>query len=438
MIRTSCTSFARRLPILNHIRSYRVLAIESSCDDSCIALLERTKPNQSPTIIDHAKKTLHSADVGGIMPTAAYNYHMATIANMCRVFCSKHGISATSPPDLICVTRGPGMAGSLSSSTEFAKGLSVAWNVPLVGVHHMLGHLLTSFLPQHLQQDGQAQPPQFPFLSLLCSGGHTLLVLLKSISEHEIIINVSDIAVGDSLDKCARELGMYGNMLGRELETFINNIPQSEKDEFEAMNVDTRVNNKYKFRLTLPYQTPKNGKFNDGEIQFAFAQFLSNIQEYKKKFYTSDSETSEFDEKTKRMIAYKTQELIFDHIIDRINLSLKKHGLRRQADGKFIGVRDFVCSGGVAANKRLREKLFCELRFNEIGDEPFKFHFPDLSLCTDNAIMIGLAGMEIFEKLKLKTDLSFTPLRKWPLNELTTVDSWVKISEEEINKVCKY
>lgn len=173
-----------------------------------------------------------------------------------------------------------------------------------------------------------------------------MLVLLKSISEHEIIINVSDIAVGDSLDKCARELGMYGNMLGRELETFINNIPQSEKDEFEAMNVDTRVNNKYKFRLTLPYQTPKNGKFNDGEIQFAFAQFLSNIQEYKKKFYTSDSETSEFDEKTKRMIAYKTQELIFDHIIDRINLSLKKHGLRRQADGKFIGVRDFVCSGG--------------------------------------------------------------------------------------------
>ena len=124
------------------------------------------------------------------------------------------------------------MAGSLSSSTEFAKGLSVAWGVPLIGVHHMLGHLLTSFLPQ-LQTSPQEQPPQFPFLSLLCSGGHTLLVLLKSVSEHEIIINVSDIAVGDSLDKCARELGMYGNMLGRELEMFINNIPQVEKDEFE-------------------------------------------------------------------------------------------------------------------------------------------------------------------------------------------------------------
>ena len=437
MIRSSYTSLARRLANTIHFRSYRALAIESSCDDSCIALLERTKPNQTPTIIDHAKRTLHSADVGGIMPTAAYTYHMATIANMCREFCKKHGISATSPPDLICVTRGPGMAGSLSSSTEFAKGLSVAWDVPLVGVHHMLGHLLTSFLPQQLQPN-QTPPPQFPFLSLLCSGGHTLLVLLKSISEHEIIINVSDIAVGDSLDKCARELGMYGNMLGRELESFIDNIPQHEKDEFEDMNVGTRIGNKYKFRLTLPYQTPKNGKFNQDDIQFAFAQFLSNIQEYKKKFYVSDSNSDTFDDKTKRMIAYKTQEYIFDHIIDRINLSMKKHGLRRQADGKFIGVCDFVCSGGVAANKRLREKLFKDLKFDEIGQLPFKFHFPDLSLCTDNAIMIGLAGMEIFEKLKLKTDLSFTPLRKWPLNELTTVDSWVKVNDDEINRVCKY
>ncbi|KAI5949169.1 QRI7 [Candida theae] len=363
---------------------------------------------------------------------------MATIANMCRDFCHKHDISATSPPDLICVTRGPGMAGSLSSSTEFAKGLSVAWNVPLVGVHHMLGHLLTSFLPQQSQQS-QLPPPRFPFLSLLCSGGHTMLVLSKSISEHEIIINVSDIAVGDSLDKCARELGMYGNMLGRELESFIKNIPQSEKEEFEAMNVDTRIGNKYKFRLTLPYQTPKNGKFNQDGIQFAFAQFLSNIQEYKKKFYVSDASNSgEFDAKTKRMIAYKTQEFVFDHIIDRINLSLKMHGVRRQADGKFVGVQDFVCSGGVAANTRLREKLFNNLNYEELGQSPLRFHFPDLSLCTDNAIMIGLAGMEIFEKLKLKTDLSFTPLRKWPLNELTSVDSWVGVSDDEIDGVCKY
>ncbi|KAI5955301.1 QRI7 [Candida jiufengensis] len=418
---------------VNTIRHYKVLAIESSCDDSCIALLERTHPNQTPTIIDHTKKTLNSAAVGGIMPTAAYTYHMSTIANMCIEFCSKHQLSATNPPDLICVTRGPGMAGSLSSSTEFAKGLSVAWNVPLVGVHHMLGHLLTSFLPT--KETEQKQPPNFPFLSLLCSGGHTMLVLSKSVSEHEIIINVSDIAVGDSLDKCARELGMYGNMLGRELEKFIKNIPTEEIKEFENLQVDTRLSNKYNFKLTLPYQTPKSGKFQDDLIQFAFAQFLSNIQSYKKNFLNSKIIE---DDKIKRMIAYKTQEYIFDHIIDRINLAFKKHGLDRWSDGKFIGVKDFVCSGGVAANSRLREKLFNNLNHKEIGENPLSFHFPDLSLCTDNAVMIGYAGMEIFEKLKLKTNLNFIPIRKWPLNNLLNVESWVKVDDDEINRVCKY
>lgn len=92
----------------------------------------------------------------------------------------------------------------------------------------------------------------------------------------------------------------------------------------------------------------------------------------------------------------------------------------------------------MAANKRLREKLFTNLKFDEIGDDPLQFHFPDLALCTDNAIMIGLTGMEIFEKMHLKTDLSFTPLRKWPLNELTSVDSWVEVTEDEINRICKY
>ncbi|KAI5965566.1 QRI7 [Candida pseudojiufengensis] len=424
-----------KLPSQSHvIRTYKVLAIESSCDDSCIALLERTKPNQTPTIIDHTKKTLNSAAVGGIMPTAAYTYHMSTIANMCIEFCSKHNLSAQTPPDLICVTRGPGMAGSLSSSTEFAKGLSVAWNVPLIGVHHMLGHLLTSFLPT--KESEQKQPPNYPFLSLLCSGGHTMLVLSKSVSEHEIIINVSDIAVGDSLDKCARELGLYGNMLGRELEKFINDIPIEEIEEFKILPIDTRLSNKYNFKLTLPYQNPKNGKFQDDIIQFAFAQFLSNIQSYKKKFINSNIIE---DEKIKRMIAYKTQEYIFDHIIDRINLAFKRHGLNRsKSDGKFIGVKDFVCSGGVAANSRLREKLFNNLNYNEIGSNPLNFHFPDLSLCTDNAVMIGYAGMEIFEKLKLKTNLNFIPIRKWPLNKLLSVESWVQVNDDEINRVCKY
>lgn len=429
------------------IRTYRVMAIESSCDDSCVALLEKSHPKTPPKIIDQFKRTLHSADVGGILPTAAYNYHMATIAIMVQEFCHKHQISALNPPDLLCVTRGPGMAGSLSTSTEFAKGLSVAWDVPLVGVHHMLGHLLTANLP-NLEQP-KLPPPNYPFLSLLCSGGHTMLVLLKSLTEHEIIVNVGDIAVGDSLDKCARELGMYGNMLGKELEKYINSIPEETRNQYERLSVNTRIANPYNFRLTLPYSAPKYGI--PGDVKFAFSHFLSNIQEYKAMHYNKNRGEGEsegegeidltLDEETKQFIAYKTQEFIFDHIVDRINIAFKKHGIKnRNSDGTFIGVKDFICSGGVAANNRLRQKLREKLDFQEIGTDNVNvnFHFPDLSLCTDNAIMIGAAGIEIFEKLRLRTDLSFLPIRKWPLNKLLDVDGWVKVEEEEFNRICKY
>ncbi|CAI5759557.1 unnamed protein product [Candida verbasci] len=405
-------------------RSYIVLALESSCDDSCVALLDKFSPVKPPRIIDHFKKTLNSADLGGIVPTEAYKYHMSTISKLTNELLLKHNLNSKNPPDLICVTRGPGMSGSLSSSTEFAKGLSVAWNVPLVGVHHMLGHLLTAFLSKSNQP--KLGPPNYPFLSLLCSGGHTMLVLSKSLIDHEIIINTNDIAVGDSLDKCARELGLYGNMLGKELEMFIDNFTPEEKEEFGHIDVDSKVSNKYNFTIKLPYLTPKHGQHGNN-LKFSFAQFLSNILGYKKE--------NKIDETTRKFIAFKTQEFIFDHMVDRINKSFKLHGNEFKSDGKFIGVKDFVCSGGVAANQTLRNKLSNNLKGDLIDTESLTFHFPDLALCTDNAVMIGLAGIEIFEKLKLKTDLSFTPIRKWPINELLKADGWIKVEDEEINRV---
>ncbi|KAK6456702.1 glycoprotease family-domain-containing protein [Scheffersomyces xylosifermentans] len=417
-------------------RSYKVLAIESSCDDSCVALLDRFSPNEPPIIIDHVKKTLNSADIGGILPTAAYDFHLATIGSLVSDLCKRHNLSSSNPPDLICVTRGPGMTGSLCSSTQFAKGLSVAWDVPLIGVHHMLGHLLIAQLPKSEQPDVPA--PQYPFLSLLCSGGHTMLILSKSISEHEIIINVNDIAVGDSLDKCARELGLYGNMLGKELEKYINEFPTELKEEFHTIDVETRDND-YKFKLKMPFKGPGTGRVPKN-IQFSFAQFLSSIQSYRIHYRHNEP----FDDKTNKMIAYKTQETIFNHIIDRINVAFQRHGLDRSsyrnADGKFVGIKDFICSGGVAANRRLREKLSAELNYKDAlrTNTDLTFHFPDLSLCTDNAVMIGVAGIEIFEKLRVKSDLSITPIRKWPMNELLDVDGWVKVDEEEFRNVCKF
>ncbi|EGW30724.1 uncharacterized protein SPAPADRAFT_62582 [Spathaspora passalidarum NRRL Y-27907] len=428
-----CRNIIRKSPrSLQHIRSYKVLAIESSCDDSCVALLDKYHPDKPPLVIDQFKKTLDSADVGGIVPTAAINFHHTNVASLAKDLCAKHNISSTNPPDLICVTRGPGMVGSLSSSIQFAKGLSVAWDVPLVGVHHMLGHLLTAQLPKTEQPD--IGPPEYPFLSLLCSGGHTMVILSKSLTDHEIILDVSGIAVGDSLDKCARELGMHGNMLGKELEKFVDAIPQEEIDEFERMDMSTRKANDYNFKLTIPF----SGAFSKDDMYFQFAQFLSSVQQYKAYYKGKVDEGEQYDPKTKRMLAYMIQERIFDHMINRINMAFKIHGTGPRADGKLVGVKHFICSGGVASNKRLRKKLETELKLDHLDVPSMTFHFPDLSLCTDNAIMIGNAGINLFEQLKLKSSLEIMPIIRWPMDKILDVDGWIEMSDDEYNNVRKF
>lgn len=417
-------------------RFYKVLAIESSCDDACVALLDKFLKNQPPKIIEQLKETLNSSKTGGIIPTDAHEFHQYKVAKLVSKLCSKHNLSAASPPDLVCCTRGPGMVGSLSASLQLAKGLSIGWNVPLIGVHHMLGHVLIANLPKTEQPGLEA--PKYPFLSLLCSGGHTMLVFLKSLTEHEIIINTVDIAAGDSLDKCAREIGLVGNMLGKELEHYVNAIPEDLKKRFMKINTNSR-DNEFNFQMTLPLRGPKHPKIPE-IIEFSFASFLSTIQGYKAKYFNGQ----EFDDMTKMFIAFKLQELLFDHIINRINVALAKHGNCKEfkdARGKLIGINDFICSGGVASNQRLREKLYNDLDLVHLTERralpAVNFHFPDLELCTDNAIMIGVAGIEILETLKLKSDLSILPLRKWPMNELLRVDGWVQLSEEEKNKIIK-
>lgn len=399
-------------------RCYKVLAIESSCDDSCVALLDKYLPLEPPKIIEQLKKTLNSSAKGGVVPTDAHEFHQYTVADLVFKLSKKYDLN-DSPPDLICCTRGPGMVGSLSSSLQLAKGLALAWDRPLIGVHHMLGHILVSNLPKAQQPD--IPPPKFPYLSLLCSGGHTMLVFLKSLTEHEILINTCDIAAGDSLDKCARELGLTGNMLGRELEKLVDNIPQSTLEDFELVNTNNR-NNRFKIQLALPFKGPKHPRVPE-RLEFSFASFLSTIQQHKKQF-------GEFDNLTKQFIAYKVQNVLFKHMIDRINVCIQKHGLL--GDGKLIGVNDIICSGGVASNKRLREMLSTELKYKDLNAESgsnsmVKFHFPDLELCTDNAVMIGVAGIEIYERIKKKSSLNILPIRKWPMDKLLDVDGWIDI-----------
>lgn len=398
------------------LRGYKVLALESSCDDSCIALLE--KKGLQITVIDEVKKTLNSQKFGGIVPTEAYEFHQRVIGPTVHEFCKKNQLD-TNPPDIICCTRGPGMVGSLSVSLQLAKGLSVAWNKPLIGVHHMLGHTLIPKL--------ESDELQYPFLSLLASGGHTMLVHLKSVSEHEVLVDTCDIAVGDSLDKCARELGIEGNILGKEMERYVNSIDESTRQRFESISTFSR-DNEFNFKLSLPMRGPSM-KAVPGNIQFSFAPFLSTIKHFKQNNY--------MDEKTRQFIAYKTQQFLFRHVIDRVNVALEKHGVKQgrvMGDGTLKGVKQLVFSGGVASNRLFRSMLQQELKLHFL-DTDIEFQFPSVTWCTDNAVMIGVAGIEIFEQLQVRSDLGIMPIRKWPMSELINVGGWVPMEESEVRKI---
>ncbi|SCV04278.1 LANO_0G09230g1_1 [Lachancea nothofagi CBS 11611] len=367
------------------VRSYKVLAIETSCDDSCVAILEHNKEGNKTKVLAQLKETLDSQKEGGIIPTRAHLHHQQKIAPLVQR--ALRETSSQGEIDLVCVTRGPGMPGSLSGGLDVAKGLAVAWNKPLVGVHHMLGHLLVP----RMQSNGRA--PQFPFVSLLVSGGHTLVVLSRSLNEHEILCDTIDIAIGDSLDKCARELGIRGNMIAKSMEAFINE------------NLDDARSKEIFMILPKPLRN-QNGRMN--VQKFSFSPFLTAVKQSLAK------DIALYTDREKRSMAFQVQESLFDHLITKLKLVI---AMRPDI---FSQVKHMVCSGGVGANKRLQQMLQTEFRnsFDEI-------YFPELSLCTDNAVMIGWAGIELYETLGLTTNLDVSPIKKWPLTEMLEVPGWI-------------
>ncbi|CCH42622.1 hypothetical protein BN7_2166 [Wickerhamomyces ciferrii] len=374
----------RTIPRVFH-RGYKVLSIETSCDDTCIALMERS--SDKVELIQHIKSTLDSTEFGGIVPTKAFNHHQTNLARITKELLENNNLTISNPPDVICVTRGPGMAGSLGVGIEFAKGLSVVYGKPFVGVHHMLGHLL---VPRF---ESSGKLPQFPFLNLLVSGGHTMLVLSKDLLNHEILCNTVDIAAGDALDKCAREIGIKGNNLGKELEIFVNAKPE----DWNYRNFD----------MPKPLYNKRGRMFMPA---YSFAPFHGAVQRLVEK-----ENLNLEDEVIKRCVGHHIQKAIFGHMIDKLTLVLENN------KEKLKDVRDFVASGGVASNITLRNMLDKGLESTSIE----RTTYPNPSLCTDNAVMIGWAGIELYES-GLTTELSIFPTPKWPLSDLLNVPYWIK------------
>lgn len=302
--------------------------------------------------------------------------------------------------DVVAVTRGPGMIGSLSAGYNLAKGLAVAWRCGFVGVHHMVGHLLT---PRFFVDDTGAAP-QYPFVSLLVSGGHTMLVLSQSVTQHTVLANTVDIAIGDMLDKCARELGITGSMLGMEMEKFINSSPQ---DGAESHHVPDE------FVMPNPLQN-KGSRVN--LAAYSFAAFITALRTAQAKHFGDTPTLAALPAHTRREIARRVQTAIFVHLATKTALALRQQpGLPRDLD--------FVCAGGVAANADLRRILAREL--DAAGFGHMRRYYPAAQWCTDNAAMVGWAGIEMWEA-GWQTDLSALPTAKWGVEDLLSLGGWTR------------
>ncbi|QPG73261.1 hypothetical protein FOA43_000569 [Brettanomyces nanus] len=375
------------------IRCYRVLAIESSCDDACVTLLDRFSMRESPRVVDELKKTLDSTSRGGVVPAEAARHNSKNISVLANEAIARNGWNAPDTrPDLVCATRGPGMLGSLSAGYQLALGLAVAWQVPIVGVNHMLGHLLMARLSTN------GNHPSFPFLSLLVSGGHTICVLSHSLTEHEILVNTVDIAAGDALDKCGRELGFKGNMIGKEMDKFLDDHREEWGQPAELELKEPMLNESHRKDV----------------MSYSFASFISQLRRSINKYHGGNIPE---DDATRARMAYQLETAIFQHMITKIKLAIRKRGL---------SIDEFVCSGGVASNLMLRRMLKKQLKPLGIT----RFYFPDPQHCTDNATMIGWTGIELYEK-GYTTDLCTTITRKWPIDELLDLYGWVKKQPEK-------
>jgi N6-L-threonylcarbamoyladenine synthase len=408
-------------------RTLLTLAIETSCDDTSVAILEKTQNNA--TLHFHEKVTSDNRIYQGIHPLIALESHQKSLAKLVQTALQSLPIqrSATvhvgtgllvhdgavgnlrKKPDFITVTRGPGMRSSLNTGLETAKGLAVAWQVPMLGVNHMQAHALTPRLVSALEgKDGDAVSPEFPFLTLLVSGGHTMLVHSRALCDHQILAKTSDLAIGDVLDKAARDIlppdildGGKNVMYGRLLESFAfpNGAedfhyapPATKKEQMQMRETE------FGWAIKPPLSVSMSGVSKADLMEYSFSGVGSSARNILRT-------RSDMDVAERRCLGRETMRIAFEHLVSRLLLTLQDPGMQK--------VSTVVVSGGVASNQYLKHILRAIL--DKRGFEDIKVVFPPPSLCTDNAAMIAWTGMEMWEA-GWETDLGVLTRHKWSID----------------------
>ena len=328
-----------------------LLAIESSCDDTSAAVLRDDRLLSN--II--ASQKVHE-QYGGVVPELASRAHQQNNVPVVDTALSHAGVSA-SDLDAVAFTRGPGLLGSLLVGVSFAKSFALSLGIPLIEVNHLQAHVLSHFI----KKDDDYEPPQFPLMCLLVSGGHTQIILLHSHFEMEILGQTIDDAAGEAIDKAAKimDLGYPGGPI----------IDRLAKDG----NPDA-------FQFATPNIAGYNYSFSG--IKTSFLYFLRDRLQ----------EDPDFIESHKADLCASIQKCIVNFLLKKFEKAALKYRVRQVA-----------IAGGVSANSALRAGIIA------LGEKHhWKTYVPTLQFCTDNAAMVGIAGYYKYQRGEF-ADISLPP-----------------------------
>ncbi len=334
----------------------RVLGVESSCDETGVALYDSGRGLLAHAL--HSQVDMHQA-YGGVVPELASRDHIRRLVPLLRRVLAEAG-STLADLDAIAYTAGPGLAGALLVGASFAVGLGLARGIPVLPVHHLEGHLLSPLL--------SADPPQFPFVALLVSGGHTQLMRVSGVGAYELLGESLDDAAGEAFDKTAKLLG-----LGYPGGPALAQLAESGRPG--------------RFKLPRPM-------LHSHDLDFSFSGLKTAVLTAVRERPLTESEKAD--------LALEFQEAVTEVLVAKALSALAACRLER-----------LVVAGGVGANRRLRSRL--DERGARAGVRVF---YPELELCTDNGAMIAFCGAQrLLAGATAVCDGSFAVRPRWPLAE---------------------
>lgn len=334
------------------------LGIESSCDETGIALYQMGRGLLAHAL--HSQIAMHN-EYGGVVPELASRDHVQRVIPLVREVLRKANVSLKQI-NVIAYTQGPGLGGALLVGASVANALAYALNIPTIGIHHLEGHLLSPLLSD--------PAPEFPFVALLVSGGHTQLMRVDGVGQYTLLGETLDDAAGEAFDKSAKLLGL-GYPGGAAL----------------AKLAASGHPNLYKLPRPM---------LHSGDLEFSFSGLKTAVLTLVKQ--------SNHDEQTRADIAYAAQEAIVDVLAFKARAALVQTGLNQ-----------LVIAGGVGANQMLRSRLT-----SDIEKRGGKVFYPDLEFCTDNGAMIAFAGTLRFAQQQGNKDYRFNVKARWNLAEITS------------------